>query len=96
MRRWFCGLFLLLAVGGCLPGDGMKNELDPAGFFSGIWHGWISPIALVIGFFSPDIRIYEAYNTGWWYEFGYYMAIIWRLSAVLVGSPLCVETKIKR
>jgi hypothetical protein len=76
MRRWFCGLVLLLAVGGCLPGDGMSNELDPAGFFSGIWHGWISPIALVIGFFSPDIRIYEAYNTGWWYEFGYYMAII--------------------
>jgi hypothetical protein len=76
MRRWFCGLVLLLAVGGCLPGDGMNNELDPAEFFSGIWHGWISPIALVIGFFSPDIRIYEAYNTGWWYEFGYYMAII--------------------
>ena len=76
MRRWFCGLFLLLSVGECLAGDGMNNALDPAGFFSGIWHGWISPIALVIGFFSLDIRIYEACNTGWWYEFGYYMAII--------------------
>ena len=76
MRRWLCGLFLLLAVGECLAGDGMNNELDPVGFFSGIWHGWISPIALVIGFFSLDIRIYEACSTGWWYEFGYYMAII--------------------
>ena len=76
MRRWFCGLFLLLSVGECLAGDGMNNELDPVGFFSGIWHGWISPIALVIGFFSLDIRIYEACSTGWWYEFGYYMAII--------------------
>jgi len=27
-------------------------------------------------FFSSEIRICEAYNTGWWYEFGYYMAII--------------------
>jgi len=51
MRRWLCGLFLLLTVGECLAGDGMNNELDPVGFFSGIWHGWISPIALVIGFF---------------------------------------------
>ena len=76
MRRWFCCLFLLQAVGECLAGDGMNNELDPAGFFSGIWHGWISLIALVIGFFSLDIRICEACNTGWWYEFGYYMAII--------------------
>ena len=76
MRRWLCGLFLLLTVGECLAGDGMNNELDPVGFFSGIWHGWISPIALVIGFFSLDIRICEACNTGWWYEFGYYMAII--------------------
>ena len=76
MRRWFCGLFLLRAVGGCLAGDGINNELDPAGFFYGIWHGWISPIALVIGFFSTDIRICEACNTGCWHHSGSYMAII--------------------
>ena len=92
MRRWFCGLFLLLAVGGCLAGDGINNELDPAGFFSGIWHGWISPIALVIGF---SLRRY-AFAKPITRVGGTNLAIIWRLSAVLVGSPLCVETKIKR
>ena len=51
-------------------------KADPAGFFSGIWHGWIAPISLVVGFFKSEIRIYEIYNAGWWYDFGYYMAII--------------------
>ena len=38
MRRWLCGLFLLLAVGEWLAGDGMNNALDPGGFFSGHTH----------------------------------------------------------
>ena len=59
-----------------MPGDGASSGADPAGFFSGIWHGWIAPISLVVGFFNPEIHIYEIYNTGWWYDFGYYMAII--------------------
>lgn len=77
MRR---SLFFLalLSVGlcSCVPGDGAYGAGDPAGFFWGVWHGWIAPISLIWGFFNPEIRIYEVYNTGWWYDFGYYMAII--------------------
>ena len=36
----------------------------------------IAPLSLIMGFFNPDIGIYETHNTGWWYDFGYYMAII--------------------
>lgn len=61
---------------GCVPGDGANNNQDLAGFFWGIWHGWIAPISLIIGLFNPDIRLYETYNSGWWYDFGYYIAII--------------------
>jgi hypothetical protein len=68
------GASLLLA--GCVPGDGSHSAADPAGFFWGIWHGWIAPVSLVWGFFNERIRLYEVYNTGWWYDFGYYMAII--------------------
>jgi hypothetical protein len=60
----------------CIPGDGKATEEDPAGFFSGIWHGWIAPISLIVGLFKDNIRIYEVANTGWWYDFGFYMAII--------------------
>jgi hypothetical protein len=66
----------LLWLSGCVPGDGACTTADPGGFFSGIWHGWIAPVSLVWGFFSDSVRIYEPHNTGWWYDFGYYMAII--------------------
>ncbi|MGM0432267.1 MAG: hypothetical protein ACQEQU_06085 [Spirochaetota bacterium] len=60
----------------CLPGDVRFEEARPAGFFMGIWHGWVAPISLIGGLFRPEIRIYEVINTGWWYDFGFYIAII--------------------
>lgn len=66
-------LFLLT---GCMPGDGSYVNEHYANFISGIWHGWIAPISLIRGFFNNDIRVYEAYNTGWWYDLGFYMAVI--------------------
>jgi hypothetical protein len=74
-------LLLLVCVvaamlSGCIPGDGKYTPNHPAGFFSGIWHGWLAPISLIIGIFDKNIRVYEQINTGWWYDFGYYMAII--------------------
>lgn len=65
---------LLLCLTACVPGDHTLE--DPAGFFWGVWHGWVAPICLVWGFFNAEIRIYEPTNTGWWYDLGYYMAII--------------------
>ena len=65
-----------LLLCGCFPGGGSSTPQEPAGFFTGIWHGWIAPISLVVGLFKHDIRIYEPYNTGWWYDFGFYIAII--------------------
>lgn len=75
-------LFLLMMVAavvmlsGCVPGDGSYSAQDPAGFFWGIWHGWVAPISLIIGLFNDSIRIYEVYNTGWWYDLGFYIAVI--------------------
>jgi len=59
-----------------MPGDGAATAADPAGFWSGIWHGWIAPISLIWGLFEPSVRIYETHNSGWWYDFGYYIAVI--------------------
>lgn len=67
---------LSLGLAGCVPGDGSCTAADPAGFWSGIWHGWVAPVSLVWGLLDPAVRVYEAQNTGWWYDFGYYMAII--------------------
>ncbi|QNU68141.1 hypothetical protein EHE19_006845 [Ruminiclostridium herbifermentans] len=67
---------LIFTLTGCIPGDGTYTADKPAGFLWGIWHGWISPVSLIIGLFDKNIRVYEAVNTGWWYDFGFYIAII--------------------
>ena len=69
-------IVLLAVISSCAPGDGANSAEHPAGFFSGIWHGWIAPVTLVISLFSKDITIYEVNNVGFWYNLGYYMAII--------------------
>jgi hypothetical protein len=33
-------------------------------------------VSLIVGFFKSDIRIYETVNTGWWYDLGFYIAVI--------------------
>ncbi len=80
MRTWILmSAFILLAalgLAGCFPGGGHSTAATPAGFFTGVWHGWIAPVSLIVGIFDNSIRIYEPNNTGWWYDFGYYIAII--------------------
>lgn len=70
-------LFLMvILLTSCIPGDGKATIENPAGFFSGIWHGWLAPLSLIISIFKDHINIYEVHNTGFWYDLGYYMAII--------------------
>ncbi|QHT61176.1 hypothetical protein GXP70_15230 [Paenibacillus lycopersici] len=81
MKRKYAALSLLLLASvicltGCVPGDGVNNEHHPAGFFWGIWHGWIAPVSLIIGIFKHHIRVYETNNIGWWYDLGFYIAVI--------------------
>ena len=69
-------LIVLISLAGCVPGDGKHTAANPAGFFWGIWHGWIAPISLIWGLFDSAIRLYEPHNTGWWYDAGFYIAVI--------------------
>ncbi|WP_350344328.1 hypothetical protein PRVXT_000724 [Proteinivorax tanatarense] len=69
-------LTFLMLLTGCIPGDGSYTEEQPAGFFWGIWHGWVAPISLIIGIFNEGIRIYEPINTGSAYDFGFYLAVV--------------------
>jgi hypothetical protein len=76
-RHLYAGLIVLLVVAcGCFPHRSGEASPDPPGFFMGIWHGWIAPLSLIIGFFHSDIRVYETNNSGWWYDLGFYIAII--------------------
>lgn len=72
------GILLMISIvtTACFPGNIDSIEKKPAGFFLGIWHGWIAPVSLIVRLFNSEVRIYEVHNSGWWYEFGFYIAII--------------------
>ena len=77
IKFMFLIVLSLVLLSACVPGSDMfVGEDNTAGFFMGVWHGWIAPFSLIFGFFNDTSRIYEPNNTGWWYDFGFYMAII--------------------
>jgi hypothetical protein len=49
------------------PGESGKV----AGFWQGLWHGFISPFAFVVSLFSDSVGIYEVHNNGGWYNLGF-------------------------
>jgi hypothetical protein len=69
-------LIAIMLLAGCMPNEDINKPDKTAGFLMGIWHGWIAPISLIAGIFDSGIRVYEPNNTGWWYDFGFYIAII--------------------
>jgi len=61
---------------GCAAGNDRFTSFEPAGFLFGIWHGAISVISLIIGIFSDSVSVYEANNTGAFYDFGFLIGAI--------------------
>ena len=76
------GVFLLglLFLSGCTatsnPSTGMPGpDGETAGFLMGLWHGFIAPVTFVVSLFVDDIEIYEVFNNGNWYNFGFVLGI---------------------
>jgi len=46
------------------------------GFFMGLWHGFILPVAWIVSLFVPSVAIYAVPNNGGWYDFGYFLGIM--------------------
>lgn len=57
--------------------ENTANEKDEiAGFWRGLWHGLIAPIAFVISLFKDNVGVYEAHNNGKWYNFGFVLGLM--------------------
>ncbi len=57
------------------------NSYEKAGFFSGTWHGMLAPYSLLVRFltffsYTFDIDMYAYDNTGWFYDFGFFVGIL--------------------
>ena len=66
------------ALGACAAGPNNVAHIDAphiAGFWLGLWHGAISPIAFVVSLFNSHVNIYEVHNNGGWYNFGFLLGV---------------------
>ena len=46
------------------------------GFWLGLWHGFIFPVAWIVSLFTDSVAIYAVPNNGGWYDFGYFLGIV--------------------
>ena len=74
--KWLAfALIAILMFTSCAAGN-EKFDLDPAGFWMGLWHGIISLVTFVISLFNSEVAIYEVNNTGWPYNLGFILGIM--------------------
>jgi hypothetical protein len=46
------------------------------GFWLGLWHGFVFPVAWIVSLFTSQVAVYAVPNNGGWYDFGYFLGIV--------------------
>ena len=69
-------ILVILTISGCAAGpnpmaDTPNEDGEVAGFWQGVWNGFISPFTFIISLFSDSVTVYEVHNNGGWYNFGF-------------------------
>ena len=80
-------VIILLTLAGCVAGPNPQlnkpnGQGQVAGFWQGLWQGFISPFTFIISLFNKNVLIYEVHNNGGWYNFGFIIGV----SAIFGGS----------
>ncbi len=78
-------LVLFLVSISCAPGN-TRFEEKPAGFFAGLWHGFIIVITFIISLFTDNVRMYEVGNSGSLYDLGFLLGAAFALGGSGRGS----------
>ena len=66
----------LLATGCAATQASTAVAAAAPGFWLGLWHGFIFPVAWIVSLFAPGVAIYAVPNNGGWYDFGYFLGIV--------------------
>ena len=75
-RRAPAALAAVLLLAACATQSAAGVEAEAPGFLLGLWHGFIFPVAWVISLFMPDAAVYAVPNNGGWYDFGYFIGVV--------------------
>ena len=100
-RRYLAvGLILVVALLllNCAPGN---ERWDPnitpgniAGFWAGVWHGFIIVITFIVSLFTKDVGLYEVTNSGWPYNLGFVIGLF--ISIGMICRPKFKKQKPKK
>ena len=47
-----------------------------AGFWLGLWHGFISLFSFIVSIFKDGVGVYEVHNNGAWYNLGFVLGVM--------------------
>jgi hypothetical protein len=95
MKNLFFALvisLMMLGITGCAAGPNeLVNVPDEggkvAGFWQGLWHGFICSFTFLISLFSDTVNVYEVHNNGGWYNFGFVLG-----ASIFFGGSARVAT----
>jgi hypothetical protein len=81
MLKIIAFVVLILLVVSCTAGvNQMEDKPDKdgkiAGFWRGLWNGFIILFSFIISLFNDNVTIYEVHNSGGWYNFGFLLGIM--------------------
>ena len=51
-------------------------NVNVAGLGTGIWHGIIALVTLIMSFFNPEVQMYEVHNSGPLYNLGFLLGAV--------------------
>jgi hypothetical protein len=86
---------LALTLTACAEQMGSAVQPGAPGFIGGLWHGFIFPVAWIFSLFVPDIAVYAVPNNGGWYDFGYFIGVVF-LGVGARGTRTVYRTRIVR
>ena len=77
-------LLLAACAAGVNPevGTAPPGAEEPAGFWLGLWHGFILPVTWIVSLFTRTVSPYEVFNSGNWYDVGFVLGI-----SIVFGGP---------
>jgi hypothetical protein len=87
-----CALLLAACAAGPNTAANVPGQ-EQAGFWLGLWQGFISPIAFIVSLFNDNVNIYEVHNNGNWYNFGFMLGVLIVFSGSGGGSGQAVRSR---
>ena len=75
-----------------------SSAVTPAapGFLLGLWHGFIFPVAWVLSLFMPDVAVYAVPNNGGWYDFGFFIGVVFLGVGSHRGKTVYINRTVRR